>query len=670
MDGGVAAAAMPKDKETTTRDADAWRRAKAVLAEVLELPPAERPAYLDKHCPDPDLRREVDALLKQSDEDFLRSVATVPDFVTPFDAVIELPPGARIDRYVVLDRLGEGGMGKVYLATDTELHRRVAVKCLTAHEPEKELRRKLLDEARAASRLNHPNIATVYDVVEHDGRTFLVMEYVEGDSLADELRRERMSLPRTLAIGRELASALSAAHAKGIVHRDLKPANIQVMRNGSVKVLDFGVAQAISMLATETASRWDDTSDAKTRGVPQPGTPAYMSPEQLHGGRIDHRSDVYSLGVILYEMTAGRRPFATTDPLELIAAFSRRLLRPDEENPDVPADVSDAIAKALAVDPNERYLTASDFEKALAELCARYPLVPQTGVAAGRRPLRSRLLRAAGIVATAVAVIWFIGYLETALFNETLGRAYPFDRESPMEWLKVGRQSIVPLLFYATLILLVLWAAKFALSAMRLSRRFDQLLTTGEKRTRALSSRLGFDDPLRFAQACAAFGLVALGIVFWRYHGVVDAFMTRSISTMPLERVLPLQTGHRDDTASYRVVLTALMLTFGFMVYRVAQVRARHPSRRGSGALMLAMLPLIGAVFLGVLPHRIMFFNDFERIDYGGERCYLLGESPTEVLLHCPEWSPPRNRRISRGDRNLRRSGVKESIFTGPTTAH
>ena len=669
MDGGVAATAMAKDKDTTTRDADAWRRAKAVLAEVLELPPAERPAYLDKHCPDPDLRREVDALLKQSDEDFLRSVATVPDFVTPYDAEIDLPPGARVDRYVVLDRLGEGGMGRVYLATDTDLHRRVAVKCLTARESEKELRRKLLDEARAASRLNHPNIATVYDVVEHDGRTFLVMEYVEGDSLANELRRERMALPRALAIARELASALGAAHAKGIVHRDLKPANIQVMRTGSVKVLDFGVAQAISMLTTE-GEMGSDHGDDKTRAVPQPGTPAYMSPEQLYGGRVDHRSDIYSLGVILYEMTAGRRPFATTDPLELVAAFSRRLLRPDEENPDVPTDVSEVITKALAVDPNERYPTASDVEKALVELCGRYPVVPPTGVAAAPRPLRWKAVRAAGVVTIVIAVVWFIGYLETVSFNTTLGRIPPFDHESPKVWLDVGRESVVPLIVYAALILLAVWAGRFALAAMRLSHRVDKLLTSGEKRTRALSSRLGFDDPLRFAQACAAFGILALGIVFWRYFKVLQAVMQTSINNVALERFLPLQPGHRDDVTNFRIVMTGLILAFGFGTYRVAQIRARHPSRRGAGALLLAALPFVTTVMMGVLWHRLMFKAEFERVEFEGQRCYLLGDSADKALLHCPDRNPPRNQVVPLSNPQLHRSGVPESVFTGPTRSH
>ena len=366
-------------------------------------------------------------------------------------------------------------------------------------------------------------------------------------------------------------------------------------------------------------------------------------------------------------MTAGHRPFATTDPLELIAAFSRRLLRPDEENPDVPPDVGDVIAKTLAVDPNERYQTAGELEEALVELVRLYPVATGVVVAPAKRPLRSRALRGAGFLALAFAVIWFIGYLETVSYNETLGRVAPFNHESPIVWLQYGQKSVVPLIVYAVLILLAVWAGKFALSALRLSRRVDELLTSGERRTRDLSTRLGFNDPLRFAQACAAFGIIAIGAVIWRYHNVLQAVMIPSISIAPLERFVALQPGHREDVTNFRIVMTALILVFGFGAYRVAQIRARHPSRRGAGALLLAALPLITSITMGVLWHRLMFNTDFERVNYAGERCYLLGESSTEKLLHCPDRSPPRNQRVSLSDPTVHRTGVTENVFTGPT---
>jgi len=142
--------------------------------------------------------------------------------------------------------------------------------------------------------------------------------------------------------------------------------------------------------------------------------------------------------------------------------------------------------------------------------------------------------------------------------------------------------------------------------------------------------------------------------------------MTRNISTMPLERILPLQAGHRKDTTSYRVVMAALILSFGFCTYRVARIRARHPNGRGAGPLLLAAIPLILFIAMGVLPFRLMFENTFDRVDYAGERCYLLGQSASESLIHCPDSSPPRNRKIARDDPAAQRPGISESIFSRP----
>src|SRR5436190_11234951 len=280
-------------------DADSWRQAKGVLAEALLRPANEREALIAARCADPDLRREVQAYLNEYDERFLESVLTVSGTLdstnTGADDAGQLPDirnGDRIGPYVVLDRLGVGGMGHVFLGNDTRLHRKVALKCLIASAPAAELRSRILHEARAAARITHPNIAIVHDVVEHESRPFLVMEYVEGENLAAVIKRERPSIERIVAMLRQLASALAAAHAKGIVHRDLKPANIQVTPDGSVKILDFGVAHAMS-----AASMGSTTSSVAGLTVPMsgmatnpgyhrvmhPGTPAYMSPEQMFG---------------------------------------------------------------------------------------------------------------------------------------------------------------------------------------------------------------------------------------------------------------------------------------------------------------------------------------------------------------------------------------------------
>jgi serine/threonine protein kinase len=394
-------------------DPDSWRQAKSVLEAALLCPPGEREALIAARCADASLRREVLACLNENDERFLESALTIShtfDHATSSDDR-EPPPdiqhGERIGRYKVEKRLGAGGMGAVFLCTDTELRRPVALKCLISSASAVDVRARLRHEASAAAQLNHPNIAAVHDVVEHDGRPFLVMEYVEGEDLAHALKNERPSLDRILAIGRQLASALTAAHAKNIIHRDLKPANIQLMPDGSVKILDFGVAQAMWLADTEPVG------GSETTGVPastlatvrtergairHPGTLAYMSPEQMFGEPIDGRSDIYSLGVILYEMATGHRPYSTDDLLDVVLALSHKLLRPSGTETHLPEAVNDIIGKMLAVDLDQRYHTASDLEAAFVSLIAPEP--------AASLPAQSKSkLQTVGRVAMTVATV-------------------------------------------------------------------------------------------------------------------------------------------------------------------------------------------------------------------------------------------------------------------------
>jgi serine/threonine-protein kinase len=257
-------------------------------------------------------------------------------------------------------------MGEVFLGHDPRLERRVALKCLTSpqHGPD-EGRARVLREARAAARLTHPNIAGVYDVLEQDDRTFIVMEYVEGASLAAHLAAGPLPASEVRAIGRQLASALAAAHAQGVVHRDLKPSNIQVMRDGSIKVLDFGVAKLVAAIASPT----DGTTavppiDATIAG--NPGTPIYMAPEQLLGHPADARTDIYGAGVVLFLSATGRRPYLETTAGALALAMSAAPPPPAREiNPLVPHELSDAIAKALERDPDKRFQSARELESAL-----------------------------------------------------------------------------------------------------------------------------------------------------------------------------------------------------------------------------------------------------------------------------------------------------------------
>src|SRR5204862_4421888 len=195
-----------------------------------------------------------------------------------------------------------------------------------------------------------PNVATIYDVIEHEGRAFIVMEYVEGESLAARLKRERLTIPTVLSIGRQLVAAVSAAHATGVIHRDLKPGNVQLLPDGTVKVLDFGIAKATA-IASSSASTARRQTAAGDREYVIAGTPGYMSPEQMLGHEVDDRSDIFSVGVTLYDMTTGRRPFTKNDLVDLDVTIAKRPPRVDSSEPRVPAALADVIDKALQIDP-------------------------------------------------------------------------------------------------------------------------------------------------------------------------------------------------------------------------------------------------------------------------------------------------------------------------------
>jgi serine/threonine protein kinase/tetratricopeptide (TPR) repeat protein len=314
-----------------------------------------------------------------------------------------LGPGTFIGPYVVIERLGLGGMGEVFLARDSRLQRKVALKYLTSEKSGDETRATILREARAAARINHPNVAAVHDVFDESGRTFIVMEYVGGESLAARLGRERLPIGTVISIGRQLAAGLAAAHAEGIIHRDLKPANVQLTPEGSAKILDFGVARATASILSTTTSEHDNRAPEIDAGVGRPGTPAYMSPEQKLALPIDERSDIYSLGLVLFEMAAGRRA-AVVDTIDLAFGAALPPPRPDAADAKVPAELATIIERALEPDPRRRFNSAAELESALAAI--DIPVEPDSrGSRISRRTWIGSGVAAMAILSIAIAGI-------------------------------------------------------------------------------------------------------------------------------------------------------------------------------------------------------------------------------------------------------------------------
>jgi len=342
-----------------------WRQIDQLLEAALERRPEERAAFLAVACADDEsLRLEVESLLR-SDE-AVESFIEEPVVALAAEVIAEQPAealaGRRIGHYKILSRLGAGGMGEVYLAEDLRLARKVAIKFLPpALTADEEARKRLLREARAAAALDHQNICAIHEVGDEAGRSFIVMQYVEGETLAARIKRERLELSEALAIATQVAEALQEAHQHGIIHRDVKPQNLMLTARGQVKVLDFGLAKltepATPVIDSQTSTLVRDSTES---GMVM-GTLRYMSPEQARGLKVDQRTDIFSLGVTLYEMIAGRRPFEGATMSDVIAALlTAEPLPLRQHRPEAPAEMGRIVGKCLVKDPEARYQSAHE----------------------------------------------------------------------------------------------------------------------------------------------------------------------------------------------------------------------------------------------------------------------------------------------------------------------
>lgn len=342
-----------------------WENLKEIFHAALALPSDERADYIEKTCGRNDsLRHAVESLLKSHEESNFLDTPAYDAAAEVLADRLKLEAGQIVGHYRIVSLLGEGGMGKVYLAGDTKLHRKVSLKFLSSNfVRDKVGMRRFEQEARAASALNHPNILTIHEIGEADGHRFIATEFIEGQTLRERLA-SGLDIDDALDIAIQVASALVAAHRIHIVHRDIKPENIMIRKDdGLVKVLDFGLAKMTARRPDlAVASGIDTALIANTGPGVVMGTLAYMSPEQARGEAVDERTDIWSLGVVLYEMVAGCSPFVAGTSNEIISTILSKQAPPPLTRyaREVPERLEEIVEKALSKNKDERYQTSKD----------------------------------------------------------------------------------------------------------------------------------------------------------------------------------------------------------------------------------------------------------------------------------------------------------------------
>src|SRR5262249_47884773 len=347
-------------------DADRWRQIETVFQTALKSDPDVRSLFLEEACvDDAELREEVRTLLVAHEEagSFMDTTALAVAAALEAPDPLSLAQVQSLGPYRIITHIATGGMGDVYLARDAKLDRKIALKVLSAEfASDHERVRRFRQEARAASALNHPNIITIYDIGEEAGFHYIAMDVVEGDTIRQRLADRGVTINEALDVIIQAAGALEAAHQAGIVHRDIKPENIMLRPDGYAKVLDFGLAKLADLRPTETTPNITPRHEVNTEPGIVMGTARYMSPEQARGLNLDGRTDVFSLGVVLYEMITGEPPFKGDTAIDAVAAMLNTEPPPlAARAPHAPPELEAIVSKAMRKDRQQRYETMGQF---------------------------------------------------------------------------------------------------------------------------------------------------------------------------------------------------------------------------------------------------------------------------------------------------------------------
>src|SRR5437016_300884 len=388
-----------------------WKQIDQLFHAALQREPGQRSAFIAESCAgDETLQKEIEDLLASHEESdsFIETPASDVAAELLAEGQAGLVVGQAIGPYTVLDLIGAGGMGQVYLGTDTRLGQRVALKILPKQftiNPERV--RRFEQEARAASALNHPNIVTIHEIGRFNSTQFIVTEFVDGQTLRTLMNEKPLTLKEALNVAIQIAGALAAAHAAGIVHRDIKPENIMLRADGYVKILDFGLAKLTELPTTD--SELEKSTLLQSNPGLVMGTVQYMSPEQARGKKVDARTDIWSLGIVLYELVSGRVPFTGETPSHVMVSLMENELPPLTSHTELPAELERIVTKTLAKNKRERYQTAKELAHDLKNLKqelqieARLKRTPEADAASKERTTSSDAQKPVGSARPAAA---------------------------------------------------------------------------------------------------------------------------------------------------------------------------------------------------------------------------------------------------------------------------
>lgn len=651
-------------------------RAKAVLSEALKVPSHDRIRLIQEAFPDDpkawdELLEILDTFSKASEANSDWTGGTtfgnlVPEFAAgdPQPTAALLTIGASFGPYRVARRLKPGGMGEVAIADDVRLPRKVVLKCLAGRWLAAPMaRQRLLREARTAAALNHRSIATLYDVLDDHVHPLLVMEFVEGKSLHEVLAEGPVPLGLALRYAIQITEAVGYAHDRGIIHCDIKPANIQITPEGIAKVLDFGLARA----------QFDpgDELSASERGKVL-GTPGYMAPERLTRGTLNASGDIYGLGVVLFELLTSRDPYSERGHALMLAVLASDAPAPSALIPSLPRALDTIVGRALARDPVLRYRSARELGRDLEEVLAS--IEGHSG--SGQRPIELvarpetpfakdwRRIAAVGIPLLAM-VLTFAGFATSSFYNSPLGRTEGFE-ESPLTWPRWGVSSLVAPTLYMTLVALglvfLVVFCRFLLATIKpLGRVCRPIFATADHVFRQLRSV----PPATFAAFLLLFHVLVISLFIWRFWPIVDALHT-FVTQLPGASLGALAPANRPEHSLFGRGVTIQVMIFGLAWYWVLKnaggVLERDAAALVAGGVVITLLSLL---FGQIIPFRILYHSDAERVSYQSRACHMVGQKDDEALLFCPRQPPAWSRVVKLEDPELKREGVYESIFTG-----